>query len=714
MALHDTQWWHRVESLCPQLNPFARVYRHQYRGKVWYVIQDTLNNKTQRFTPEAYRLLTRLDGKTNLGDLWLSISEELGDDAPSQEDILHLLSQLFASGLLQTDVTPDTAELFVQQKRRDARKRWKQWFNPFSIRLPIFDPDVFLTTTFPFVAGFFNRGGALLWCVVVGVALVVLPLHWGSITQNWTDQAMSFQNLFLAWGSFLILKVLHELGHAYAVKAFGGEVHEIGVSLLIFSPVPYVDASASSAFANKYHRAIVAAAGMIVELFIASLAFFIWLLTTPGWLHAFAFNTFVVGSLTSLVFNGNPLLRYDGYYILSDLIEIPNLGSQSNRYLSFLIERYVFGKSSLPSPVLTEGEKAWFVSYAPASFVYRWMICFAILIWLSNIDKLFGLFLTTAALILWIGFPLFSMLRYLLMDPKLAQVRSRAWLMTSTLGVVLGIVLFILPWPYRIVSEGVVWLPDDAYVRNDSAGFIQGFDTPPGEWVEADRPLVSLEDIDLRSEFEVKKSELQEIELQRLKARTESIHEMQLLETEQSQRQEELGRLQQQLAGLSIKSKLKGQFIVPEHASLIGRYVKRGHAIGYVLGFENIWVRTVLSHADISMLLTRDKTITVRFSDERANSYSAQIDRISPLGNRNLPSKVLGTVGGGEIIVDPSDEKGEKTVVPYYVVDVVLATPSNHLNPGGRAYVGFDFGSEAIAYQVSRFMRQTFLQHLGG
>ena len=168
-----------------------------------------------------------------------------------------------------------------------------------------------------------------------------------------------------------MIKALHELGHASATKAGGGEVHDVGIILLVLLPVPYVEASAATVFKSKYRRAVVGAAGIAVELFVAAIAFYMWLLIEPGLLRAILFNVMLIASVSTLLFNGNPLLRYDAYYILADLIEIPNLAARSTRYWGYLIERYILGVRDAEAPEASRAEKAWFLFYGFASTLYR-------------------------------------------------------------------------------------------------------------------------------------------------------------------------------------------------------------------------------------------------------------------------------------------------------------------------------------------------------
>jgi putative peptide zinc metalloprotease protein len=184
----------------------------------------------------------------------------------------------------------------------------------------------------------------MLWgLAVVLPALVLAGVHWHELTANLSDQVLATHNLLLLWLIYPLIKALHELGHGYAVKAGDGEVHEMGIMLLVLAPIPYVDATAAGAFRSKWRRALVGAAGMLVELFLAGIAMLLWVArrTRPGALDRLQRR--LVAGASTLLFNGNPLLRYDGYYVLADLIEMPNLGNRSNQYWQWLAKRYLFG-----------------------------------------------------------------------------------------------------------------------------------------------------------------------------------------------------------------------------------------------------------------------------------------------------------------------------------------------------------------------------------
>ena len=266
--------WYRVAALKPKLRSHARLHRHRYRGELWYLLQDPVSNRVHRFGPGARLLIAAMDGRRSVEDLWELANSRLGDDAPTQDEIIQLLGQLHAADLLQSDVTPDASEAFDRGVRERKALRRRSYMNPMAVRLPFWDPDAFLNRINPLIGKLWSWWGAMLWLAVVVPALILIPPHWAQLTYNLSDRVLAGSNLLLLWLVFPLIKALHELGHATATKAGGGEVHDIGIILLVMMPVPYVEASAATVFKSKYDRAIVGAAGMLVESFIAALAFY--------------------------------------------------------------------------------------------------------------------------------------------------------------------------------------------------------------------------------------------------------------------------------------------------------------------------------------------------------------------------------------------------------------------------------------------------------
>ena len=335
---HSTSWFN-VAHLRPRLRSHVRVRRHRYRGAIWYVLDDGAAGKVHRLPRGAYLLVGRLDGTHTVEELWNRLVDELGEEAPTQDDVITALGQLHGADLLSSDAAPDTAELFVRQKKQ-RRQVWLQNLkSPMSLRFPLIDPENFLTRTMPWVRPLFSWAGMLLWLGVVIPALILVGRHWDELTGNLADRVFAADNLLIMALVYPVVKAIHELGHGYAAKAYGREVREMGIMMLVLYPVPYVDASGASALGSKWQRALVGAGGMIAEVFVAALAMFAWTLLEPGVARAAAFNVMLIAGVSTVLVNGNPLLRFDGYFILADLTEIPNLGARANKYWAHLIDR---------------------------------------------------------------------------------------------------------------------------------------------------------------------------------------------------------------------------------------------------------------------------------------------------------------------------------------------------------------------------------------
>ena len=322
--------WHRVSTLKPRLRSHAQIHRHRYRGTIWYVLQNHLTGQFHRFSPMANYVINLMDGRRTYDEIRLFAEARHGELAPDQAELINLLIQLNNSDVLISGTAPDPTEFIDRTRAYRRRRRMLYWRSPLSLRFPLFDPDALLTRITPFFRPFFSWAGLAAWLLVVGAAVIQIAVHWSQLTEGVVDRVLALENVALIMLVFPVVKTIHEFGHMIAVKHWGGEVHEMGIMLLVLMPIPYVDASAASAFRERRQRVIVGAGGMFVELLIASLATFVWINVEPGAVRAVAFNVILVAGVSTLLFNLNPLLRYDGYYILMDLIEIPNLGSRDS------------------------------------------------------------------------------------------------------------------------------------------------------------------------------------------------------------------------------------------------------------------------------------------------------------------------------------------------------------------------------------------------
>jgi putative peptide zinc metalloprotease protein len=702
--------WYRVSKLKPRLRGHAHIYRHDYRGEVWYVMQDHAKGRYYRFAPTAYHFIGQMDGERDIQELWERTAERFGDDAPTQNDIVHLLGQLHAADVLLSDVPPDTAELLRRSEKIETQRRLMNFRSPLALRFPLVDPEKFLARTVRLVRPLFGVVGALIWLAVVGSAVVLAGVHWPELSRDVVDRVLTAQNLFILWLTYPVVKVLHELGHGYAVKSWGGEVHEMGVMLLVLMPVPYVDASAASEFRAKHRRVIVGAAGILVELFLASLALFLWLNLQPGTLRSMAYNVVLIGSVSTLLFNANPLLRFDGYYIFSDLVDIPNLAQRGLQYLGYAFKRYLFGVEHLEAPHTAPGERFWFVVYSLAAFVYRLFVYFAIVLFIAGKFFFIGIVLALWAAVSMVVSPLFKGARFLAASPQLREKRTRAVLWIAGLAALAFLILFVLPFPSSTVTEGVVWAPEDSTVRVGTDGFVGRVVALPGTRVQRGDLLIENEDPFLAARVEVVRARLGELESRHDSARASDAVQARIVAEELESVRRELQHAEERVGDLAIRSPADGVFILPGARDLPGRYLRHGQAVGYVVEVTRPTIRVVVPQKKVDLVRQRTRSVEVRFAERVGDPGEARIMREVPEAEEDLPSTTLGAAGGGSIAVDPQEASGTRTFETLFQFDLELLEPVQQVFIGGRVHVRFDHGYEPIAFQAYRSLRQLFLR----
>ena len=361
--------WHRVANLKVSLIPTVSMRKQLFRGETWYVLYNPFNNQFFRLRPEAHYFVSRLHPQRTVEEVWTECLDRYPDAAPGQEDVVQLLTQLYQANLLYFEMPADSQKLFERYSKRRQREIRSKLISIMFIRIPLIDPQRFLNWIKPLTKYLVNPIGALLWLLVVFSAGKIVIDHFDVVFEQ-AQGILAPDNLALLYIGLILVKTLHEFGHAIVCSRYGGEVHTMGVMLLIFTPLPYMDATSSWSFRSRWRRALVGAAGMIIELFIAALAVFLWARTGPGTLHSLAYNMMFIASVSTLLFNANPLLRFDGYYILSDLMDIPNLSTNSMKHLRHLTERYLFGYKESVSPSQTRKEAVWLTVFGILSGIY--------------------------------------------------------------------------------------------------------------------------------------------------------------------------------------------------------------------------------------------------------------------------------------------------------------------------------------------------------
>lgn len=699
--------WHRIANQRLCLRRDVRVRRQNFRGERWFVLENPFTNEFFRLRPAAYDFVARLQPERTVAETWAASIEKHPDTALGQEVVIQLLAQLYFANLLQYPESTDSAELFERFKKRQQREWRARLLNVMFMRFPLFDPDRFLVRALPVVGRFLSAFGALLWLVVVGVALKVVADNWAALREQ-SQGVLAPGNLPLLYCGMVITKTIHEFGHAFFCRKFGGEVHVMGIMLMIFTPMPYVDATSSWSFRSRRQRALVGAAGMIVELFFAALMTVVWANTGQGTLHSLAYNMMFLASVSTLVFNLNPLLRFDGYYILSDLLGIPNLAQRANQQLRHFAEHWLLGVKKTERPARSRREAVWLTGFGITSGLYRVFVFGGVLLIVADHFFLIGLVMAAVCFVSWITVPAWKFIHYLAASPKLDRVRPRAIAVSlGLLGLLVGGLQFV-PLPSHFRAPGVVQGREWTQVVNETSGQVAELLAAPGSRVRSGEPLVRLHSRELQ--LELMQARAGKIEAE-TRLRAALAGETANLKPLLGQLEAATNRLAKLLAdehSLIIRARHDGLWIAPELKDSLERWLPRGTSLGLLVNPASFqFTATVKQEAADALFARHLSGAEIRLHGQGHRVLKVKRWQVLPGGLHVLPSPALGWNAGGEVPTAADDPHGVKSTEPFFEVRADL--PEDELIAwlhGRSGRIRFDQEWEPLLPRWIRSLRQ--------
>lgn len=703
--------WARLSELSPQLRSHIRTHVQVYRGERWFLLLDELSGEHIRLNGRAYGLVGRLDGKCTLRTVYEYLCANESPDLSTTE-VVDIVGRLHRMGAISNVLDKTTLDMVKQYRDRRRSVHMRKLISPLMIRIPMFNPDKLLEKITPFVKPFIGISGVLLWLLVVLPAFVLALQNWNVLTNEYSADILKPSNIMLLWMIYPFMKLIHELSHAVCVKRWGGDVHEMGITLLVLTPIPYVDASAASSFKSKHKRMVVSAAGIMVELFIASLALFFWIGASDGLLRDCAFGVFTIGAVSTVLFNANPLLKFDGYFILQDLIEIPNLLARSAQYYRYLFKRYVLKLDDQISPVTAKGERRWFLAYGLASNVYRVFVLFFIVVFLSSRYLVLGVALGLWAVIQQFILPMVKAITFVLRSPETRYRRQRSTRLVVGGAVVAAIVIGLVPMPSSTRAQGVVWVPQQGEIFALSAGFVSEVFVSPGDQVKQGQPLLNLHAPELEKTITVMQNELIAMDIRSELLRSLDPAEYTVLGVDITALKRSLVEKQQQHNNLQIVASADGTFTPNQLQKLQGRYFAQGDLIAHVVDPSELVVRVAVPDASSGRLRGGVTSASVRLAEALGNQIKASVVNEVPAADHQLPSAALGAGGGGGIAIASSDAQGVTTVDSIFHLQLGLPAQTQIFGVGERAYVTLKHDAEPLGKRWLRSLRQVFLKTL--
>ncbi len=726
-----------------RLRPDLKVRRHRYHGRVYWVVKEPVGLNYFRFHEEEFAILQMLDGHTSMEQIKEQFEARFAPQKLPYRELQQFIGQLHRSGLVISEVAGQGAQL---RRRRDEKRRKEllaKLANIFALRFRGVDPERVLRWLLPLTSWFFSPL-AILCVVLLAVAAGLLVLVQFDVFRSRLPAFHEFfgpHNWFYLAVIMAVVKVLHEFGHGLSCKRYGGECHEIGLMLLVFTPCLYCNVSDSWMLPNKWQRAFIGAAGMYVELFLASIATFLWWFSEPGLFNQICLSVMFVCSVSTVVFNGNPLLRFDGYYILMDLLEIPNLRQKSSEILRRFLVGLCLGIEQPESPFLPKRHQFLFGLYTMASAVYRWIVVFSILYFLNKVLEPYGLkilgrLIAVAGFVGLVVQPVYQLVRFFYVPGRMHKVkRHRVWATAAVVLCVVGGILFV-PLPYEVRCAFTIQPYGAEPVFARVGGQLVEVFVQPGQRVKQGDLLARLENMELhlnlarlqadRRRYE---AQLTAWEQQRLRLKgidttvSEQIPQLkELLATTETQ----IRQIEKQLSYLQVRAPVDGTVIAPEPRPASkqqegvlpvwsGSLLDRRNRLARIsetdllcrIGDPQVVVAELVADQSVVDRIRPGQSVRLKLYAFPHRVVTGRVDKVGEDKLRTVPAGLTREGSGG--IETVTDETGQpRPLHPSYPVRVTLDEkhPDFQIGMAGLARIKVDW--TPLAHRWYRYLARTF------
>ena len=641
--------------------------------------------------------LSLLDGDSTFSEALALTARTQGATAFSQEQALSLYQWMLETNLATfTDGGPQSTEQSSPQKKAAG---FLQKLNPFWIRIPFGRPDNLLQMLRPVVGWIFSPSATIWGVCLMLVAGGRLMLNWDQL-QLASGSVFAPDNWLWLMAAWMLLKVVHETAHGLVCQRYGGSVRETGVILAFFAPLAYVDVSSCWRFSSRWQRIHVAAAGMSVELLLASAAVLGFGVVDSDVGAHLLYNVIVMASVSTLLFNANPLMRFDGYYIMSDLLEIPNLYTRASEAVGQLLQRILLGQHS-SAPTISGKQIAVLRCFGIAAVCWRLLICSTMLIAASVMFHGAGVALAVAGMIAWFGMPVWKTLKQVRQVGQAAPLRlMRAGVITLAFcGLVAGF-LFGLPVPFSTTAPWIVSLPEGCRVHSDVSGFIQTLQVVDGQQVVAGELLLTLRNEEItHRHLDLERQIQQELIRQQIAMKEHDAGGESVANSNLKSLRQRLVQTLSQMKALEVRAPATGRVIAAHLETRLQTYVHEGDSLLVVDDGQSRELRISVAQDDFSLAERRvGEPVTVRIGTRPV--VSGVIDRVISRASRRLIDKSLAATEGGALAVvagDRDDDEEVQLTEQRFEAIVSLDAVGLDLPIGERAYAPLGTLHESLA-----------------
>ncbi|GAB4166412.1 MAG: hemolysin D [Terrimicrobiaceae bacterium] len=660
------------------------VEREQrYLGRTYVVYKNTLSLGYFRL-PTSHAMAARaFDGRTRIRDILPSLRQRSSywKAVPPEQGIAELATlaqQLGAAGLLRVQ-----AAGAIERGRRARELKKKHRFesavgHALFFKKSIYDPDRLLDRWMPYVRWIYSPVTLTLCGLFMLSSLLLAIRRWDDITALGAN-FFTLHNLGLTWVLFIGVKIVHEFGHAFTAKRHGAEVHEMGFMFILFTPYLYCNVT-DSWLADKRARIAVTAAGIVVELFLAAVATWLWAFSQPGLFHQMCFNAMVLASVSTVIFNANPLMKFDGYYIMTDLLEIPNLRAKSNAWVTAWAQRVLLGMKNIPARIAGHEVGPFFGVYAVAAYAYGWFVVYNISIHLFNMLEPYGLQIvsrTYVALFLFVSLalPLYRLTRNL----KGAQEFHRSGIPRLKLvGLSLLVVLalfFVIPWDATIKRMAALDHEQSVALSAPAPGFLREVAVTEGELVAAGQLLGRLENPELASQLEDFRLQKEAMMVRQRAAILDGSEEARLtvpvFQKMVDEADEQIAAYQKKLANMDLITPVSGTVRTKRPGDLVGRFFAAGQPV-FEVGHDKAPKLIIVLNEKQARRVQAGQRVVARFAALPGQRFEGTI-RAAPVARADqLTIHSLANIYGGDVPSEPDAHGTPKPSVPLFEAEATL------------------------------------------
>ena len=725
------------------------VREQRFQGRTAHFVKDPLTLRYFRFAAPEFRLFELLDGRRDVAELREAFVDDPASDDVTVEDVIKLVGRWKQAGLLEDVDAAATTRSFVSRQQQRQRTQWFGWLSQLLYwKVSAFDPDALLNRIYPWVRWLFHPLGV---CAALALMLSAVLLIVGRFDQfaarpelQSVHAFFNLQNIVWLWLAVGVVKVLHEFGHALTCKHFGGECHAMGLLFMCFSPCLYCDVSDSWMLPNKWHRIAIAAAGVYVEVLIASLATFVWWSTPPGVLHSLAFAAMLFGSVQTFLINANPLMKFDGYYALSDFLEVPNLRQKSYAALKHHATKWCWGtEAAAAGPTGLRG--LWFTLYAIAATVYGWMVTLLMVWFLTKFLQPYKLTVLGWGLAMLAAFnilvlPLAMGIIAARRNPSV--LRPKPWWRPVLAAAVLAAIVWgvlVIPLPRRVYAVLTIEPTRAEQVSVTVPGQVLKILVQPGQSVRQGDPLLELDNVELRmlqarleQERELFRVQLRAAEASQNPARSRQLRVLiEAVEAQLALQQSRLDKLQvcapcdglvipelepKPLAprGSSHEVQLARGTRSPLNRENLGAVLDAGTPVCRIAESAEYEAVAILPQSQIESVRV-GQSVTIKLDAFPGDTLLGTVREIGVQDVTNPPPQLL-NVAGSELPAVTSGPGAGGLATPHYQVRVTL-TGFNHkeladrlppLRMGLRGRIWIRAGSQTLALRAWHWLCEAF------